>query len=691
MISYGVTVMERGRKLAKSRGLGALRRFSMAALGLAACIATNAQAQTYVSGSDGAINSATTCSAPLVRNFSVTDSFTVADVDLGVFATHSWRGDMRISLQSPTGTRVQLVDGDTNNVSGDNFNVRLDDNASQLVNTDNATGAHSTTAPPPFANRFRPNAALSAFNGQNSNGIWRLEICDRYPSDDDGTFRHAELYLTALPSNFADLSLSKSVDQATPSSGAGVTYTLEVSNSGSSTDSASSIRVLDLLPMGVAYTSHSGAGTYDPGTGIWQVGTLAPGGSATLTISATVTASSGASITNSAEIVQSSMSDPDSTPGNGSVGEDDHATATLTVTGTRIAGTPPVLTCPAGNHLFDWDAISWAAGSIDNSYPLAAMGPVRFLLGNPGAWLSNATFGGQAPTLQTAMTGGMTGAGQSLIQLVNMPSRNDVATTTITLPRSVMAAQFRIFDVDFGNNQFADRIVVNGTFRGQNVTPILTNGIANYVIGNTAYGDAASGNSSADGNVVVTFQQPIDGIVIQYGNHALAPADPGQQGIAVHDITLCQPTTAISATKVSAVLSDPVNGTDDPKAIPGAMIDYTISVTNTGLVEVDDGSVDIIDDVPSDTMFCVADIAAGGGPVRFVDGAPASELTYSYAALGNGADDLSFSNDNGASFGYTPVADGDGCDGNVTNIRVAPSGALAPGAGFTLKARFKVR
>ncbi len=38
----------------------------------------------------------------------------------------------------------------------------------------------------------------------------------------------------------------------------------------------------------------------------------------------------------------------------------------------------------------------------------------------------------------------------------------------------------------------------------------------------------------------------------------------------------------ISVTKTSAIYSDPVNGTTSPKAIPGAVITYTITISNTG-------------------------------------------------------------------------------------------------------------
>ena len=671
------------------RVTAALRLLALLVAGMAGLSAASAQTvTTYVNSTVGAINGSTTCTAPLVRNFTVATAFTVADVDLGVYATHTWRGDIRITLQAPDGTRVQLVDGDANTVSGDHFNVRLDDAGTQLVNTDAATGNHSTTTPPPFQHRFIPNSALSAFNGRAAAGTWRMEICDIFPGADDGEFRYAALYLTSAPTAFADLSLTKSVNTASPISGANVTYTLVATSSSASNRTATGIQVTDLLPAGVSYVSHSGPGTYTPGTGIWQVGSLAPGASATLTITARVTASSGATIVNTAEISASSEFDIDSTPGNGITTEDDYGQATFTVSGPRVAGTPPAFTCPVGSLLFDWSPLTWTAGSTSNTY---ALGQIGFALSNPGAWLNNAGLGGQSPNLQTAMTGGLAVADRSLIQLVDLANRTDVVTTTINLPRSVMGARFTVFDVDFGANQFADRIVVTGSFRGTTVLPVLTNGVANYVIGNTAFGDAASDNTSANGNVVVTFLQPVDTIVIQYGNHAAAPVNPGQQAIAIHDITFCRPTTSIGVTKVSSVIADPRNGTNNPKAIPGALVDYVITLSNTGQVEVDGGSVQIVDAVPPDTKFCLADMAPGAGPVLFTNGSPSSGLAYNYVSLASPADNLSFSANGGSSYAHVPVADADGCDPAITHFRVLPTGAFAPGSSVTLRARFRIR
>ncbi|HEV2597591.1 proprotein convertase P-domain-containing protein [Sphingopyxis sp.] len=579
------------------------------ALTLASNPAAAQTTTTYSNSTAGTINAATTCTAPLVRNFTVGNSDIVGHVDLGVLATHSWRGDLRITLQSPAGTRVQLVNGNTDSISGDNFNVRLDDDAAQIVNTDGNTANHSTTAPP-YQNSFSPNAPLSAFTGENSAGTWRLEICDQFPSADNGNFVRADLYLTSRPAVYADLSLGKTVSNAAPTAGASINYILSVTNAAASPSTATGVIVFDPLPAGFAFTGASGFGSYNSGTGVWTVGSIPPGTTRTLTISGTVNASAGATIANVAEVGVSSVIDIDSTPGNGVAGEDDYASASFTVGGTRTAGAPPALVCPVGTTVYDWDSVSWTAGTTSASPSLTAIGTASFNIAiSGGSFLSNATYGGQSPTRQNVVTGGMSPAQYSIFQLVDFTSQAGTVTSTITLPTAVPGAQLRLFDVDYASGQFADRVTVTGTYNGSAVYPVLTNGTANYVVGNSAYGDVLSADSSSDGTVVATFNTPVDSITIEYGSHSLAPANPGQQGMAIHDITFCRPVANLTIAKTSSIVSDPVNGTSNPKAIPGATMRYCLLVTNNGSATAT--GINVTDPLPAATTFVAGSLRSG--------------------------------------------------------------------------------
>jgi hypothetical protein len=86
-----------------------------------------------------------------------------------------------------------------------------------------------------------------------------------------------------------------------------------------------------------SFVSASGPGSYVHGTGIWTIGTITSGSSAMRLITAKMIVVGAAS--NTAEVWTSDEPNPNSTPGNGVVGENDEATAALTVT---AAPTPPV-------------------------------------------------------------------------------------------------------------------------------------------------------------------------------------------------------------------------------------------------------------------------------------------------------------------------------------------------------------
>lgn len=567
----------------------------------------NAQTTTYTNSSDGAVNeNATPCTASgyLVRNFTVGTSYTVSDVDIGILAAHTYRGDFLMYLTSPAGTRVQLFTG--TGAGAQNFNVLLDGGAGTSVTTHSGNdSATASTSVPPYEETFAPANSLAAFNGQNSLGTWRFEICDRF-NQDSGTFYQADLFLTQAPSNFADLSLTKSVSSTTPSSGANITYTLALNNSGSSNQTANSVIVTDVLPPGVTFVSASGFGTYDDATGLWTISSIAPGQTHSLSIVATVAASAGASVTNIAEVTSSNRADLDSTPNNGASAEDDYAAATFTVSGTRTAGTPPSLTavCPIANQiLFDWQGRAWSAGDVNEDEVQTGIGTINYALS------SDTAFVGGSPTINTTNTGGLGSGEQGLFINLNNNSQSDEATTVVTLPTAVPGLQFRIFDIDFGNNSFADKITVTGSFNGSQVLPTLTNGVANYVAGNIAIGDASSGGASANGNVVVTFLSPVDTIVISYGNHTTAPTNPGNQFMTIHDITLCQPDTTLSVTKISQVLSDPINNTTDPKAIPGAIVQYCILISNAGSATA--ATLSATDNIPTGVTYNAASMRSG--------------------------------------------------------------------------------
>ncbi len=88
----------------------------------------------------------------------------------------------------------------------------------------------------------------------------------------------------------ADLAVTKGVNLGTVVKGSPVTFTVGVQNTIAGSGTASNVLVNDLLPSGFSYVSHTvTTGSYVPSSGVWTVGTLAFGSSATLSITATTT------------------------------------------------------------------------------------------------------------------------------------------------------------------------------------------------------------------------------------------------------------------------------------------------------------------------------------------------------------------------------------------------------------------
>lgn len=96
----------------------------------------------------------------------------ITDVNVTLSLTHSYDGDLNISLIAPTGARVSLaprVGG-----SGDHFtNTVFDQQAATPITSGSA----------PFTGSFRPAGSLSSLNGLIANGTWRLEIADAAGGD----------------------------------------------------------------------------------------------------------------------------------------------------------------------------------------------------------------------------------------------------------------------------------------------------------------------------------------------------------------------------------------------------------------------------------------------------------------------------------------------------------------------------
>jgi uncharacterized repeat protein (TIGR01451 family) len=160
----------------------------------------------------------------------------------------------------------------------------------------------------------------------------------------------------------ADIGVTKIVSNATPAVGTNVTFTIVATNLGPS--DATGVQVTDVLPGSLTFVSSIATlGAYNQLTGIWNIGNLAAGASATLQITVTVTTTN--TVTNTATRTASSPIDVD--PANDS--------ASAQVTGSTVPGLPN-------------NGVPAAASAIPTSPPggaLAGLLPLLLILAAAGA------------------------------------------------------------------------------------------------------------------------------------------------------------------------------------------------------------------------------------------------------------------------------------------------------------------
>jgi hypothetical protein len=173
-------------------------------------------------------------------------------------------------------------------------------------------------------------------------------------------------------------------------------------------------------------------------------------------------------------------------------------------------------------------------------------------------------------------------------------------------------------------------------------------------------GYAIGGSSAGTASVTTTATSSFDGTVSDHVDDTVTVLAPD-----------------IVVVKSTLTHSDPVNGTTNPKAIPGAVVYYLVQVSNTGSGATDTDTVILSDSVPQKSVLFVGDIGgAGSGPIVFTDGATPSGLSYTFVSLDSTTDDVEFSDDDGATFSYVPQPDANGFDADVTDVRVLPKGSF---------------
>jgi subtilisin-like proprotein convertase family protein len=119
--------------------------------------------------------------------FNGTGSGPVNDLEVRISKLrHTWVGDLVMTLRSPAGTTVTLMNrpgAGNEGASGDDFtDLVLDDDAATPIDS-----IPATNPPGGYTGRFRPDGRLSDFDGQDRQGTWTLTVIDAFAGDDSGT------------------------------------------------------------------------------------------------------------------------------------------------------------------------------------------------------------------------------------------------------------------------------------------------------------------------------------------------------------------------------------------------------------------------------------------------------------------------------------------------------------------------
>jgi uncharacterized repeat protein (TIGR01451 family) len=229
--------------------------------------------------------------------------------------SHGFPSDIDILLVSPTGQNSFLMAKCGGSYAINNVTLTFDDTVANNVTNGMfgpiVSGTYRPTsyalATPPFPAASTPpppyGVGLSAFNGNNPNGNWKLYVIDDMPGG-AGVIANGwvlNLATAGVVPAAADVGLAMTASAATVVATSNLTYTLTLTNYGPST--ATSIVVTDALPAGMAYVSSSpsvGSVSSSAGLVTWTIPSLAKDGIASLAL--VVQANSTGTITNAATV-----------------------------------------------------------------------------------------------------------------------------------------------------------------------------------------------------------------------------------------------------------------------------------------------------------------------------------------------------------------------------------------------------
>lgn len=137
---------------------------------------------------------------------------------------------------------------------------------------------------------------------------------------------------------------------------------------------------------------------------------------------------------------------------------------------------------------------------------------------------------------------------------------------------------------------------------------------------------------------------------------------------------------------------DPVSATAAPKAIPLSRRRTALTVVNPDIVALDLNTLRLALPTGVGTILALDGDGTGSGAVaQTTQGSTPSALTVSYVSPSTLTDDVEFSSDGGATWGYVPVVGNPASQGAVTHVRFSPKGSMAPLSSLSISVPYLVK
>lgn len=136
---------------------------------------------------------------------------------------------------------------------------------------------------------------------------------------------------------------------------------------------------------------------------------------------------------------------------------------------------------------------------------------------------------------------------------------------------------------------------------------------------------------------------------------------------------------------------NPVEGTSNPKAIPGSKRRMKVTITNPDYAAVEANTLNIELPTPSGLAIALDGDGSGGAVMQTTDGTPASGLTLSFVSGASTTDNVDFSTNAGSNWTAYPTA-GDATSQNAVNrIRLRPQGSMAGLSSYVITIPYSVK